>query len=75
MVWTRKAAFSCETFIVSLSGRETEPVTMQLSEPEVKTTMPSSHVKKAADFLDFMIPFFLTIMSTKPSMPPECSIR
>ena len=58
-----------------MSGRETEPVTIQLSEPEVKTTMPSSHVKKAADFFVLMMPFFLTMMSTKPSMPPECSIK
>ena len=74
VVCTRKAAFSWDTRMLSLSGRDTEPVTMQLREPEVNTTMPSSQVKKAAARLDLMMPRFLTMMSTKPEIPPVRSI-
>ena len=74
VVCTRKAAFSWGSFRLSLRGRETEPVTMQLKEPEVNTTMPSNQVNRPAARLERMMPFFFTMMSTKPSMPPERSI-
>ena len=48
---------------------------MQLSEPEVKMSTPSSQVKMLAARFDLMTPLFSTIISTKPSMPPDFSMR
>ena len=67
--------FSCGTFSASFTGRETEPVTMQLSEPDVKITMPSSHVNRQEPRLDLISARLLIIASVKPSMPPETSIK
>ena len=75
VVCTRKAAFSWESLMLSFKGRATEPVTIQLREPEVNTTIPSTQVKRAAARLDLMTPRFFTMMSTNPSMPPERSMR
>ena len=70
-----KADFSCGTLSASLNGREIEPVTMQLREPEVKMMMPSSHVNRFAPRLDLMSARFLSMTSVKPSMPPDFSMR
>ena len=52
-----------------------EPVTMQLSEPEVKMMMPSNHVNRFAPRLDLMSARFLSMTSVKPSIPPDFSMR
>ena len=74
VVCTRNAAFSWGTLSASLTGRDTEPTTMQLKEPEVNTTTPRSQVKILAARLLPMMPRFFTMISTKPSMPPEHSM-
>ena len=75
VVWIRKEDFSCGTFSASLKGRATEPVTIQLREPEVKMTMPSSQVKMLAPRLLLMRALLLIITSVNPSIPPDFSIR
>ena len=61
--------------MLSFKGRATEPVTMQLKEPEVKTMQPKSQVKNSDAFLDLIMPRLLTMISMKPAMPPERSIK
>ena len=75
VAWTMKAAFSWGTFRASLTGRETAPVTMQLNEPEVNTARPSSQVNRLAPRLVLIKPLLFTTTLTKPSMPPERSMR
>ena len=75
VVCTRNADFSWGTFSASFTGRDTAPVTMQLSEPEGNTARPNPQVKRLAPRLDLIMPRFFTTTFTKPSMPPETSIR
>ena len=63
------------TFSASFTGRATEPVTIQLREPEVKITMPNTQVKKQAPRSDLMRACFFSMTSVNPSIPPEISIK
>ena len=75
VAWMMKADFSCGTLSASLNGRETEPVTIQLREPEVKMIMPRSQVKILAPRFVLISARFFSMTSVKPSMPPDFSMR
>ena len=75
VAWTMNADFSCGTLSASLNGRETDPVTIQLSEPKVKMITPSSHVKMLAPRFVLMSARFFSITSINPSTPPDFSMR